>query len=627
MIQQHTAIKSNSNTLSQQRLQELIAAARARAAAIQNQSQSPVPSNEVRPASIVSIVSIVPNDASNSTNQPASTASPDSTPNANTLTSSAEFTWNQEQQAALELFKGWQSFAVVGSAGTGKSTLCKAGIRIKCQDAAMPIISSHEETESLPAGISGIVAVSFTRSAVANINRIIEGAIPVLTIHKLLEFKPQFYEEQMPDGTMKTKRIFEPARNAANTLPHSLRTIIIEESGIVNIRLFNQLLDALPNPELTQFIFLGDLFQLNPPYDPAVLGYALNAIPVVELTQVYRQALHSPILRFAVDIKEKKQWGSQHFPSLCCETPDGNLTVKPWKHRIDSFKATIEAAKFIEKEYVAGRWSPERSCIITPFGAALNSKDKEAAFGSYNLNRLIADFVGRRREAIIHEVIAGFVKHYLAVGDDIVYQKIRGKIVKIVRNGSYMGKQSPQAASQHLDRFGHRVNGTVASELDELMQSEEDVECEMDRLMAAASSDNESAFRNASHRITLKLENDAEIELSSSGDFNPQIFDFAYSMTCYKAQGSEWDSVYVFTHKSHATMLSNEFFYTACTRARKQLTLICEPDHLLNAVTKQETAGSNWKEKSSCFNTPKALESIKPFTQLNEWLQSHRTFD
>ena len=58
------------------------------------------------------------------------------------------------------------------------------------------------------------------------------------------------------------------------------------------------------------------------------------------------------------------------------------------------------------------------------------------------------------------------------------------------------------------------------------------------------------------------------------GDLVPREFDFAYAITCHKAQGSEWDKVLVIEEKfpfdktEHARWL-----YTACTRASEKLVL------------------------------------------------------
>lgn len=59
-------------------------------------------------------------------------------------------------------------------------------------------------------------------------------------------------------------------------------------------------------------------------------------------------------------------------------------------------------------------------------------------------------------------------------------------------------------------------------------------------------------------------------------ELKPEQFDYGYSITCHKAQGSEWDKVIVFEEfmrgdnaESHARWL-----YTAATRAAKQLIIV-----------------------------------------------------
>lgn len=59
------------------------------------------------------------------------------------------------------------------------------------------------------------------------------------------------------------------------------------------------------------------------------------------------------------------------------------------------------------------------------------------------------------------------------------------------------------------------------------------------------------------------------------GNVIPKEFDFAYAITCHRAQGSEWDKVLVieerfpFDKEEHARWL-----YTACTRSSKKLILV-----------------------------------------------------
>lgn len=54
--------------------------------------------------------------------------------------------------------------------------------------------------------------------------------------------------------------------------------------------------------------------------------------------------------------------------------------------------------------------------------------------------------------------------------------------------------------------------------------------------------------------------------------------ELAYAISVHKAQGSEFERVYVVVPKSKQTLLSTEMFYTAITRARRHCTLLVEQD-------------------------------------------------
>jgi hypothetical protein len=67
--------------------------------------------------------------------------------------------------------------------------------------------------------------------------------------------------------------------------------------------------------------------------------------------------------------------------------------------------------------------------------------------------------------------------------------------------------------------------------------------------------------------------------LRSDKYFNALRLKFGYSITCHKAQGSEWDHVFV-KCKTHQSQLCAEYFrwlYTAITRTSKNLYLLEEP--------------------------------------------------
>ena len=56
----------------------------------------------------------------------------------------------------------------------------------------------------------------------------------------------------------------------------------------------------------------------------------------------------------------------------------------------------------------------------------------------------------------------------------------------------------------------------------------------------------------------------------------PQTFDYAYAITCWKAQGSEYDKVLVFEENFPLknTIDHQKYLYTAATRAKKRLIIV-----------------------------------------------------
>ena len=58
------------------------------------------------------------------------------------------------------------------------------------------------------------------------------------------------------------------------------------------------------------------------------------------------------------------------------------------------------------------------------------------------------------------------------------------------------------------------------------------------------------------------------------GEMRPREFDFAYAITCHKAQGSEWDKVLVIEERFPFDKIEHaRWLYTACTRASEKLVL------------------------------------------------------
>jgi len=118
--------------------------------------------------------------------------------------------------------------------------------------------------------------------------------------------------------------------------------------------------------------------------------------------------------------------------------------------------------------------------------------------------------------------------------------------------------------------------------------------------MSFAGTGDEDRTREASHVITLRLhESDEEVSISSAAAVNNLAL--GYAMTVHKAQGSEARKVFVVIHQSHSSMIQRELLYTAITRARESLYVICEPDTFVKGIERQKIKGDTLAEKAEFF--------------------------
>lgn len=498
-----------------------------------------------------------------------------------------DITYNKEQQAFIDLALYGEDCVLIGAAGTGKTTCQKGAVTSLLQSSRIPTISDTQGHKYLTLNSPGIILTSFTRRAVRNLRRAMSDDMKsnCITLHKLLEYQPVVYEIIDEEGNAKNTMRFEPTRNAYNPLPSSIKTIVFDESSMISCELYEQLTSALQHK--VQFIFVGDIQQLPPVFGSAILGFKLLECPVVELTQVYRQALESPIISLATDIRNGIPLPEFKEKIIREHETQGKLTLHPWKKKLHPDVACITAAQFFKAAYDAGAYDPNEDQILIPFNKS---------FGTIEINNHIANHIARRQARLTYEVIAGFNKYYFSVGDLVLFDKEDAEIVKISRNGTYLGKK-PQHESVTLDYWGHNPNHAADNNL-----NADDFDLEsIDNFLAAAASDSgEEKVNSSSHLVDVRMIDSGEIvTLDTASEINSLIL--SYALTVHKAQGSEWERVFVLLHQSHNTMLQRELLYTAITRAKKELYVICEPDAFDIGVTRQKIKGTTLAEKAEYF--------------------------
>jgi len=504
-------------------------------------------------------------------------------------------TLNSKQSEFVKLVLAGNSCILIGAAGTGKTTAQKAVTQALFAAGMIPSMNGHDH-KYLPHNSPGISISAYTRRATNNIRRNMSEDLQgnCITIHKLLEYAPIYYEITDPDsGKLRNTMRFEATRNALNHLPKEVRVIVLEEASMISVELFREIEQAVSSG--VQFIFLGDIQQLPPVFGSAILGFKMLELPVIELTDVYRQALDSPIIKLAhrilsgvpIPLKEYSEW---YYPN--------QLKIHDWKKKISAENAVATLAKFfcgymqdgklVPGEIQKGKYNPETDAILIPFNKAC---------GSDELNRHLANTLAKQSGRVVWEVIHGFKKSYYSVGDKCLYDREDAIIQNIYPNPQYSGAPAQQE-SVTLNYWGHKATSTSPSK--ESHSTEDDTDFLLAQVAMGKVDGEDDRVRACSHVIELYLiDSERTIEIKDAGQLNNLIL--GYAITVHKSQGSEWDKVYLCLHHTHATMMQRELLYTAVTRAKKELYIICEADSFERGIVNQRIKGNTLAEKAEYF--------------------------
>ena len=550
---------------------------------------------------------------------------------------------NKEQSHAILIFglEG-KSGCLIGPAGTGKTTTMRAIIHAMIMSGRIPILSEGLAHKYLKGGLPGIYGGAFTRIATRNLKQNCPPDIQanIHTHHRLLEFEPETFEvTDNVTGKRKIVRIFKPTRHAFRTLPKELVVFLFDETSMLGLRLHQQVIDAIHPDAKPQMLYIGDIAQIPPVMDDAILGYkmleTLKEGTCVELIQVYRHA--GAIVNLANHIRvgntipdnrsiipyignlrklPKKivdEWFDKDGWQKVTDTrwkkeEDGSIVnFTHWKNRLDGEVGQLKALQnlglgFFPKELEEGNYNPMTDMILMPYNKAV---------GTIELNKYICNYLTRKKNeegtvTDVYEVIAGHIKHYFAVGDKVFYEREEAVITKININAQYAGK-TPKAHSPTLDRWGHDTAGNTMREDGYV----DDIEM---LLNIDIGGDDEERKNQASHVIYIKKIADLEEpsippdSINTAAEINGLIF--GYALTIHKSQGSQWKKVYCVFHNSHNRNLQRELLYTAITRAQQELYIICEPETFIQGVLSQHIVGNSLEEKAKFF-IAKAEEAKK----------------
>lgn len=189
----------------------------------------------------------------------------------------------ETQVQAIETALHSAAMILTGGPGTGKTTVIRGFVEVFAELHGLSLDPAEYAKKKEPFPI--ILAAPTGRAA----KRMSESTgLPAMTIHRLLGFTGQEKDEE-------TEREIEG------------KLVIIDEMSMVDTWLGHQLMKALPND--VQILFVGDQDQLPSVGPGQVLKDMLEsgAIPVIELTEIYRQSAGSTIIEMAHMIK-RSEW-------------------------------------------------------------------------------------------------------------------------------------------------------------------------------------------------------------------------------------------------------------------------------------------------------------------------------
>lgn len=502
---------------------------------------------------------------------------------------------DSSQLHAVELGLAGTNFSIIGKAGTGKSTIVQAICLLWQSRHSLAEVSYRIKGTGQRVTAPSVAIVAYTNTAADNIRHKLVAhpdlvdnfGANITTIHNLLEYTVEFLMDPL---TGHNKVRYFPQRTKEN--PLTITHLVVEEGSMVGVgdqSLWMQLFEALPKG--VQIVFLGDINQLPPVIGKAILSYALQELPVAELTTVHRCALDNPIIRQALRCIE----GKELVEDYNLESGQG-VRIFNGTQKIKLCKAYYQSAftRLMTKMIEAEEFDPAIDMVLSPY-----FKPNKSKVSATNLARSIARIEAQRHGRKVYEIIAGYNTVYLAVGDRVHLAKLEGVVTRIERNPTYTGK-IPREPSIHLD-----YEGEYHGPIDLSPQTHSYAALDIDAML----DEKEERKRSASHTVHIKpkvyltdcIGETKDYVCGSTGDFSD--LELGYALSIYKAQGSEWPNVVLALHDTNTQQLYRESLYTGITRARERLDIVSQKPALEKARATQRIKGNTLAEKIEYFNS------------------------
>lgn len=477
---------------------------------------------------------------------------------------------SSEQNAAVSQIVRQRFSVLTGGPGCGKTTTTLVLVRL------------------LEAMKKKVILAAPTGRATQRMSEVIKREAK--TIHRLLEWK---------GGEFKM--------NEENPLGADF--LIIDECSMLDISLSASLLKAVPTN--CQVLFIGDADQLPSVGAGNVLKdiIASTAVPCFRLTQIFRQAQASSIIKYAHSINQSKIPHIQspfHQPDIWQSGEDCIF--------IDSDEATKEQLTFISKVKHRLNWTPidlEGQLDTTPYEFRTTEEIKSAYEQDFQIPDKFkhVDVAKLQQTESDTEALKLLLKkvhpwsslHYGLTAVDVVVQsylnwipKYQGRDIEIQiltpmtrgslgsanLNNIIQDKANPYSLDKNQIKIGERI----FREGDRVIHRRNNYDLNVFNgdIGKIITIDNENltcliAFSPDNREVLYKKDDIMELDL-------------AYAITIHKSQGSEFPIVIIPVLTQHFKMLYRNLIYTALTRAKKLAVFVGTRKAMSMAIRQQDTA-------------------------------------
>lgn len=413
-------------------------------------------------------------------------SSANNTPSLTQLESEMRIRFAPHQREAIHTAMTTRALILTGGPGTGKTTTVVGMIRLFEAE-------GRHITLTAPTGRAA-KRLSETTGSEAK------------TIHRLLEFSPQ-------NNGFK--------RNRQNPLDTDV--VIVDETSMVDLVLMNRLMQAIR--PTTTLILIGDVDQLPSVGAGNVLRELIDSqrIPVIQLTEIFRQAQESMIVTNAHRINKGD------FPELTGDADRNFFFMEE-----ENPEAITELVCSLIADRLPGHYDYHPIDDIQ-----LLCPMRRGALGTENLNR--------RLQEVLNPEYTAPVSHPLEK------KKFGVQAYKQVPRRSEVASPASRTAG------GFRVG---------------------DKVMQVRNNYDYDVFNGDIGRVVAIDQIDKKVHIQfpdkqvayDTADLGELVL--AYATTIHKAQGSEYPVVVIPLHTQHYLMLQRNLLYTGITRAKERVVII-----------------------------------------------------